>query len=167
MDEAAVPRRRRLVGQPIPRFEDLRFITGRGRYTDDIAVAGAAHAAFVRADQAHAIIEAIDVTAAAVAPGVIAVLTGADYLADGHAPIRHNPIPLDAIDPKTPGFRRNDDYDHWQAFGAIQYHLFKKVFIKAVGGYALANFNPNTIQGNSYVHYNDMVSGRVRVLYLF
>jgi hypothetical protein len=68
---------------------------------------------------------------------------------------------------KTPGFRRNDDYDHWQAFGAIQYHLFKKVFIKAVGGYALANFNPNTIQGNSYVHYNDMVSGRVRVLYLF
>jgi carbon-monoxide dehydrogenase large subunit len=111
VDEAAAPRRRRLVGQPIPRFEDLRFITGRGRYTDDIAVAGAAHAAFVRSDQAHAIIEAIDVAAAAVAPGVIAVLTGADYLADGHAPIRHNPIPLDAIDPKAPGFRRETTFE--------------------------------------------------------
>ena len=55
MDDGAAPRRRRLVGQPIPRFEDLRFITGRGRYTDDIAVAGAAHAAFARSDQAQAV----------------------------------------------------------------------------------------------------------------
>ena len=111
MADGPAPRRGRLVGQPIPRFEDLRFITGRGRYTDDIAVPGAAHAAFVRSDQAHAIIEAIDVAAAAAAPGVIAVLTGADYLADGHAPMRHNPIPLDAIDPKSPGFRRETTFD--------------------------------------------------------
>jgi carbon-monoxide dehydrogenase large subunit len=111
VDEAAVPRPGRLVGQPIPRFEDLRFITGRGRYTDDIAVAGAAHAAFVRSDQAHAVIEAIDVAAARAAPGVIGVLTGADYLADGHVPIRHAPIPLDAIDPSAPGFGRETTFD--------------------------------------------------------
>ncbi len=111
MAEAAALRPGRLVGQPIPRFEDLRFITGRGRYTDDIAAARAAHAAFVRSDQAHAIVEAIDVSAAASAPGVIAVLTGADYLADGHAPMKHMPMPADAIDPTAPAFRRETTFD--------------------------------------------------------
>ena len=111
MDEGASLRPGRLVGQPIPRIEDLRFITGRGRYTDDIAVPGAAHAAFVRSDQAHADLEAIDISAAAASPGVIAVLTGADYLADGHAPMQHNPIPADAIDPTAPGFRRETSFD--------------------------------------------------------
>ena len=111
MDEGVAPRPGRLVGQPIPRLEDLRFITGHGRYTDDIAVAGAAHAAFARSDQAHAIVEAIEVSAAGAAPGVIAVLTGADYLADGHAPMRHVPIPADAIDPTSPGFSRETTFD--------------------------------------------------------
>ena len=115
MDEPIAPRPGRLVGQSIPRFEDLRFITGRGRYTDDIAVAGAAHAAFARSDQAHAIIEAIDVSAAATAAGVIAVLTGADYLADGHAPMKHTPIPTDAIDPAFPGFSRETTFDKGHA----------------------------------------------------
>ena len=111
MDECVAPRPGRLVGQPIPRLEDLRFITGHGRYTDDIAVAGAAHAAFARSDQAHAIVEVIEVSAAGAAPGVIAVLTGADYLADGHAPMRHVPIPADAIDPTSPGFSRETTFD--------------------------------------------------------
>ena len=111
MAEAAALRPGRLVGQPIPRFEDLRFITGRGRYTDDIAVTGAAHAVFVRSDQAHAILESVDVSAAAEAPGVIAVLTGADYLADGHAPMKHMPMPADAIDPSAPAFRRETTFD--------------------------------------------------------
>lgn len=111
MDEGAALRPGRFVGQPIPRFEDLRFITGRGRYTDDIAAAGAAHAAFARSDHAHAVVEAIEVAAASAAPGVIAVLTGADYLADGHAPMKHIPIPADAIDPGAPGFRRETTFD--------------------------------------------------------
>ena len=111
----AAPRPGRLVGQPIPRFEDLRFITGRGRYTDDIAIAGAAHAAFARSDQAHAIIEVIEVSAAAAAPGVIAVLTGADYVADRHAPMKHVPIPSDAIDPTSPGFSRETTFDKGHA----------------------------------------------------
>jgi len=101
----------RHVGQPVPRFEDLRFITGRGRYTDDAPIEGAAHAVFVRSDQAHATLDSLDVTAAREAPGVIAVLTAQDYLADGHEPMKHIPIPVDAIDPKAPGFRRETTFD--------------------------------------------------------
>ena len=115
MDEGVAPRPGRFVGQPIPRFEDLRFITGRARYTDDIVVAGAAHAAFARSDQAHAIVEAIDVSAAAAAPGVVAVLTGADYLADGHTPMQHTPVPMDAIDPTASGFSRETTFDKGHA----------------------------------------------------
>ena len=101
----------RHVGQPVPRFEDLRFITGRGRYTDDARVEGAAHAIFVRSDQAHATLDFLDVTAAREAPGVLAVLTAKDYLADGHAPMKHIPIPVDAIDPQAPGFKRETSFD--------------------------------------------------------
>ena len=101
----------RHVGRPVPRFEDLRFVTGRGRYTDDARVDEAASAVFVRSDQAHATLEALDVGAARRAPGVFAVLTAADYLADGHVPMKHIPIPADAIDPKAPGFGRETTFD--------------------------------------------------------
>ncbi len=70
------------IGDPVKRIEDRRFITGRGRYVDDIAVAGLARMAVVRSPVAHADIRAIDVSAAAAMPGVLAVLTGADYAAD-------------------------------------------------------------------------------------
>jgi len=101
----------RLVGQPIPRFEDQRLITGRGRYTDDIRIAGEAYAVFARSDQAHAVLDALDIAAAKAAPGVLAVLTAEDYLADGHVPMKHIPIPVDAIDPNAPGFRRETTFD--------------------------------------------------------
>ncbi|RUT28886.1 xanthine dehydrogenase family protein molybdopterin-binding subunit [Arsenicitalea aurantiaca] len=71
------------VGQPVRRVEDKRFITGRGRYVADHAVPGQAHAAIVSSPHAHARILGLDVSAAAAAPGVLAVLTGADVLADG------------------------------------------------------------------------------------
>ena len=59
---------------------------------------------------------------------------------------------------------RYQDFDHWQGYVALQYHLFKQLFIKAVGGYALANFNPN----NMHPTFDDkMMSGRLRVQYLF
>jgi carbon-monoxide dehydrogenase large subunit len=61
-------------------------MTGRGRYTDDIKLDGAAHAVFVRSDHGHAVLESIDIAAAVAAPGVIAVLTADDYLVDGHLP---------------------------------------------------------------------------------
>jgi aerobic carbon-monoxide dehydrogenase large subunit len=66
------------------RREDKRFITGRGRYTSDWNLPRQAHAAFLRADHAHAEIISIDVAAALKRPGVIAVFTGADAVAAGY-----------------------------------------------------------------------------------
>src|SRR5918997_481515 len=70
------------IGASIPRVEDLRFVRGRGRYTDDIDVPNAAHMAVVRSPHAAARIRGIDASAALAAPGVLAVLTGADAEAD-------------------------------------------------------------------------------------
>jgi carbon-monoxide dehydrogenase large subunit len=69
------------IGRSVPRPEASRFTSGNGRYTDDIAVADVAHVAFLRSPHAHARIDAIDVSAAKAAPGVIAVVTGDDLAA--------------------------------------------------------------------------------------
>ena len=71
------------IGQSVPRKEDGRFITGKGRYTDDIKQVGQTHAYFVRSPHAYADVVSIEVEEALSAPGVIAVLTGADVTADG------------------------------------------------------------------------------------
>ncbi|MBX9592810.1 MAG: xanthine dehydrogenase family protein molybdopterin-binding subunit, partial [Roseomonas sp.] len=71
------------IGQPIRRFEDARLLRGQGRYTDDLRAPDAAHAVFLRSPHAHARIVAIDVAPALSLPGVIAVLTGEDAVADG------------------------------------------------------------------------------------
>ncbi|WP_349371921.1 xanthine dehydrogenase family protein molybdopterin-binding subunit [Salinarimonas sp.] len=70
------------IGAPVRRKEDQRFITGQGRYTDDLARPGQAHAVFVRSPHAHARIKAIDTAEAAAMPGVVAILTGDDLAAD-------------------------------------------------------------------------------------
>jgi len=92
------------IGRPLPRREDERLTTGAGRYTSDLAPSDAVHAAFVRTSYAHARILAIRTEAAIACPGVIAVLTAADYAADGHGPIRHLPNPADAVDPERLAF---------------------------------------------------------------
>jgi carbon-monoxide dehydrogenase large subunit len=66
------------IGAPVRRLEDKRFITGRGRYTDDINQPGQAYAHFLRSPHAHARIRGIDIAAAQAAPGVVAVYTGKD-----------------------------------------------------------------------------------------
>ncbi len=71
------------IGARVARKEDKRFITGAGRYTDDMAVAGMRHAAFVRSPHAHADIRKVNTKKAEAMPGVIAVLTGAQMRADG------------------------------------------------------------------------------------
>ena len=71
------------IGASVRRTEDNRFLTGRGRYTDDINRIGQAYACFLRSPHAHAKIGDVDTAAAKNAPGVIAVLTGADVAADG------------------------------------------------------------------------------------
>ncbi len=71
------------IGEAVKRKEDRRFLTGKGRYTDDINRPGQAFAYFLRSPHAHARIKGIDTAAAASAPGVLAVLTGEDLKADG------------------------------------------------------------------------------------
>jgi carbon-monoxide dehydrogenase large subunit len=71
------------IGQSVQRREDPRLLMGRGRYYDDLKLADQLHAAILRAPHAHADIRDIDTGAALQMPGVHAVLTGADYKADG------------------------------------------------------------------------------------
>ncbi|MBS0469830.1 MAG: xanthine dehydrogenase family protein molybdopterin-binding subunit [Proteobacteria bacterium] len=72
-----------LVGTPVKRKEDFRFITGQGRYTDDLVKPGQTWATFVRSPYAHAKIKSVDTAPALALPGVVAVLTGAELAADG------------------------------------------------------------------------------------
>jgi len=71
------------IGAAVRRKEDRRFISGAGRYTDDINRPGQVYACVVRSPVAHARIAGIDASAALAFPGVITVLTGADMAADG------------------------------------------------------------------------------------
>jgi len=68
----------RLFGAKIKRREDPRFLTGRSRYTADIALPNMLHAVFVRSPYAHAIIKKIDVSRAGRLDGVVKILTGQD-----------------------------------------------------------------------------------------
>src|SRR6187397_1498154 len=70
------------IGASVRRKEDLRFITGKGQYTDDISRPGETRAMFVRSPHAHAKIKNVDTKAAAAMPGVLAVLTGAQLASD-------------------------------------------------------------------------------------
>ncbi len=79
------------IGKPVQRKEDLRLLTGKGYYVADVSLPNTAHAAMVRSPYAHARIRSIDTTHAKAAPGVIAVLTGADFIADGLKTLDHKP----------------------------------------------------------------------------
>src|SRR5271163_1192346 len=78
------------IGQPVPRFEDPRLVKGHGRYVADMVFPGMAFGAVLRSPHAHARIRAIDTTKAKAAPGVLAVVTGADYKAAGFGDL---PVP--------------------------------------------------------------------------
>jgi carbon-monoxide dehydrogenase large subunit len=79
------------IGQPVPRREDLRLIRGGGRFTADENLPGQVYAVMVRSPHPHAGIRAIVKDQALAMPGVLAVLTGADCVADGLKPIPHKP----------------------------------------------------------------------------
>jgi carbon-monoxide dehydrogenase large subunit len=70
------------VGASVVRKEDKRFITGKGRYVDDVKLVGMTHAQFVRSPHAHAKVKSIDTSAAAKMPGVLAVLNGKQLVDD-------------------------------------------------------------------------------------
>jgi aerobic carbon-monoxide dehydrogenase large subunit len=79
---------RSVIGDAPRRREDARFVTGHGAYLDDLRFDGLVHGVLLRSPHAHAHITAIDAAAARAAPGVLAVLTGADADADGLQPMR-------------------------------------------------------------------------------
>ena len=90
------------VGASVRRKEDRRFLTGAGNYTDDINRPGQAYAYFVRSPHAHAKINGIDTQAARAAPGVLAVLTGEDWAADGLGGIPCGFVPTGGGPQNTP-----------------------------------------------------------------
>ena len=70
------------IGVSVKRKEDIRFITGKGHYVDDVNRPGQAYAYFLRSPHAHATIDKIDISDALKAPGVVAIFTGDDIAAD-------------------------------------------------------------------------------------
>jgi aerobic carbon-monoxide dehydrogenase large subunit len=98
------------IGTSIRRQEDRRFLTGRGRYLDDIRIPGTLHAAFVRSPHAHARVSRLRAEAARALPGVVAVLTTADLprcgeIAPSHAGAPTGPRPWEHPSLAGPGVR--------------------------------------------------------------
>ncbi len=101
MDDATKPDDHfRFIGKPLPRTEDERLMTGKGRFTDDFNLDGQAYAVMVRSPYPHARVVAIDAAGAKAMPGVLGVYTGADCAADRLNPIPHDPLPKTRYDMK-------------------------------------------------------------------
>ena len=100
----------RYIGKSIPRLEDERFVTGHGRYTNDIPPPDACFAYVLRSPHAHARIRAIRVEEARAGAGVLAVLTAADYAHDGRKGIFHFANTSDALEPQKPAFGGSADH---------------------------------------------------------
>jgi len=97
------PAKFRFIGQPLPRTEDARLLTGRGQFSDDFCLPGQTYAAIVRSPHAHARIVGIDSASAKKMPGVLGVFTGADCQADNLGTIPHDPLPKTRYDMKLHG----------------------------------------------------------------
>lgn len=93
------------IGASVRRKEDLRFLSGRGQYTDDINRPGQLHAFILRSPHAHARIAALDTAAAKGMPGIAAIYTGADMAGIGGLPcgwLIHNKDGTPMAEPKHP-----------------------------------------------------------------
>ena len=102
-----------VLGKPIKRTEDPRFITGKGRYLDDIKLPGMVHLAILRSPYAHANIRSIDTSAAKAAPGVLAVIVGAD--------IPWNPLPMAWPAGGASGIRNNTNMPRILATDSVKW----------------------------------------------
>jgi carbon-monoxide dehydrogenase large subunit len=91
------------IGQPVRRREDVRLLTGNGRFSDDWAVDGQVYMVVVRSPHAHAILKSFDTSGAKEMPGVLGIYTGEDCLADGLSQIPHSPLPSTKHDQKLHG----------------------------------------------------------------
>src|SRR5262249_45475560 len=75
------------IGQPVPRSEDPVLVSGKGRFTDDVNLAGQACAVIVRSQFAHGVIRNIDTAEARGMPGVLGVYAAADLEVAGIGPL--------------------------------------------------------------------------------
>ncbi|HYA66502.1 MAG TPA: molybdopterin cofactor-binding domain-containing protein, partial [Burkholderiaceae bacterium] len=75
-----------LIGRSVERKEDYRFLTGKGQYTDDVVLPNQSYAVFVRSQQAHARLRAVNTAQALRAPGVLGIITGKDLAGVGGLP---------------------------------------------------------------------------------
>src|SRR5882672_7655401 len=93
------------IGQALPRKEDVRLLTGAGRFSDDFNLEAQAYAAMVRSPHPHARILRVDSTRSRAMAGVVGVYSGADCAADRLGPIPHSPLPSTRDDMKltSPG----------------------------------------------------------------
>jgi aerobic carbon-monoxide dehydrogenase large subunit len=92
----------RPIGSPVERLEDLRFLSGRGQFVDDVPSPGALHAVFLRSSVAHGRIRSIDASAARKRPGVHAVFTAADIAGKDLAEIPTISLRLELLPEFTP-----------------------------------------------------------------
>ena len=92
------------IGQAVPRVEDVRFVTGKGRYTDDVQPAGCTHAALLRSPHAHATFTLGDLARVRAMPGVLAVLTHADIARYGQLPCLAPAVNSDGSQMKLPPY---------------------------------------------------------------
>ena len=97
-----------MIGERVLRVEDRRLLTGAGRYTADIELPDQAYVGFVRSPHAHADVTAVDVTGAASAVGVLAVLTGQDYESDGLMSLLYPSSLPDHLDPTQPSLTSDE-----------------------------------------------------------
>jgi aerobic carbon-monoxide dehydrogenase large subunit len=88
------------IGQAVRRVEDQRFLTGQGRYVDDLDLNGLCHGVTVLSPHAHAKIKRVDTAKAKAAPGVLCVLTGADAAAEHLGALTAHLMPEDFGAPK-------------------------------------------------------------------
>ncbi len=102
-----------VLGARVKRVEDPKFITGRGRYLDDISMPGMTHVAILRSPYAHATFTITDTSAAKTAPGVVAVFTGED--------IPYNPLPFAWPAGGASGLQNNVNMPRILAIGDVKW----------------------------------------------
>ena len=101
-------RGKNVIGKRVLRVEDERLVTGAGRFTATVNFPGQAYVAFVRSPEAHAEIRSLDASAAAAAAGVVCVLTGEDYEADGLKTLVQPGSLPDHLDPNQPSLSADE-----------------------------------------------------------
>jgi carbon-monoxide dehydrogenase large subunit len=105
------------IGESVRRHEDLRFLTGKGRYIDDIRLPNQAHAIVLRSPHAHARINGIDAKAALAMPGVLLVVTPDDWKREGFGPIPTK----SAVNKKRDGTPLNEPPRHCLAIDKVRH----------------------------------------------